>query len=594
MPQPTEGRPATLLESFRRTVAQHADRPAVSDDDQRLTYRELDARSTALATLVADRGIGVEDRVALYLERGVDFLVAVVGVLKAGAAYVAVDPRYPDNRRDLMIGASGARLVLTTPGWSTRITHLDVTVEEFRSAPVSEEAAGPAPAIAPDSLACLLFTSGTSGSPKAIALEHRNLVAFGANPALPALRPDDRVAQVSSVSFDAFHFETWCSFAHGAEIVVLPSFPDLIGGEVQRELRQRRITAMLAPTMAVNQVLREDRDTFTGLRILHTGGDVLLPAASRDLLDSGFSGEFFNLYGPSEGTTACTAYQVREVPDDADTVPIGAALAGVRIYLLNSALDPVADGAAGEIHIGGDGVARGYVNDPALTAERFLPDPFAGEGRRMYATGDLARVNAAGQLEFLGRVDDQVKIRGYRVEPREAERALYHHPDVRDAAVLVAGTADNRHLVAFVVPHETASPKSVRAHAEKALPDYLVPSDFIIVPAIPGDDHGKRDLSHLHRLLAEHQSRRERWVEPSRPHEKYLADLWEKLLAAENIGTADDFFELGGHSLLAFRVQRAIQRDLGIKVEFRAILENGVLRSLAEVIELQLQGDGSR
>ncbi|MFI5925865.1 non-ribosomal peptide synthetase [Micromonospora sp. NPDC051543] len=594
MPQPTDGRPATLLESFRRTVTEHADRPAVSDDDQRLTYRELDARSTALATLVADRGIGVEDRVALYLERGVDFLVAVVGVLKAGAAYVAVDPRYPDNRRDFMIGASGARLILTTPGWSTRISHLDVTVEEFRSAPVSGEAAGPAPAIAPDSLACLLFTSGTSGSPKAIALEHRNLVAFGANPALPALRPDDRVAQVSSVSFDAFHFETWCSFAHGAEIVVLPSFPDLIGGEVQRELRQRRITAMLAPTMAVNQVLREDRDTFTGLRILHTGGDVLLPAASRDLLDSGFSGEFFNLYGPSEGTTACTAYQVREVPDDADTVPIGAALAGVRIHLLNSALDPVADGATGEIHIGGDGVARGYVNDPALTAERFLPDPFAGEGRRMYATGDLARVNAAGQLEFLGRVDDQVKIRGYRVEPREAERALYQHPDVRDAAVLVAGTADNRHLVAFIVPHETASPKSVRAHAEKALPDYLVPSDFIIVPAIPGDDHGKRDLGHLHRLLAEHQSRRERWVEPSRPHEKYLADLWEKLLAAENIGTADDFFELGGHSLLAFRVQRAIQRDLGIKVEFRAILENGVLRSLAEVIELQLQADGTR
>jgi amino acid adenylation domain-containing protein len=588
---PADSSPATLLDGFRRTVDRYGDRPAVSDDDrQRLTYRELDVRSNVLAAELTARGIEIEDRVALYMERGVDLFVSILGVLKAGAAYVAVDLRYPDRRRDFMVRASGARLVLATPGWGSRIGNLDVAVSEWMSGNPAVETANPAPAVGSESAACVLFTSGSSGTPKAIVLEHRNLASFGYNAALPPLRETDRIGQVSSVSFDAFHFETWCSFARGSEIVILPPFPELLAGDLQRELRRRRVTAMLAPTMAVNHVLHEDRDAFSALRILHTGGDILLPAACRDLLSSSFAGEFFNLYGPSEATTACTVYPVREIAADADTVPIGEPVEGASIYLLDPNLNTVPPGEGGEIHVSGSGVARGYLNDSGLTADRFRPDPYAGGGRRMYATGDMARMRPDGQLEFLGRADDQVKIRGYRVEPRETERALYRHADVRDAVVLVTGPADDRRLVAFVVPYDTVSPRDLRAFADEALPDFMVPSDFITLSAIPGDDHGKRDLAQLSQLLELHQARRDRWVEPDRPHEKYLVSLWEQLLGVEHIGATDDFFQLGGHSLAAFRVQRAVKRDLGVQLKFRDILDNGTLRALAEIIERHTAG----
>ncbi|GIF96873.1 amino acid adenylation domain-containing protein [Catellatospora citrea] len=579
------GLPATLLHGFAQSVAQYGDRPAVSHDEHRLTYRELDARSTALAVDLVRRGIGVEDRVALYLERGVDLFVAVLGVLKAGAAYVAVDARYPDARRDYMITGGGCRAALTTPGWGERIAHLDLPVTEWRSTQDEPHAAFDAPAIAAQSAACVLFTSGSSGSPKAIVLEHRNLVNFAYNDGFPALTPTDRTGQVSSVSFDAFHFELWCSLARGAEIVVLPAFADLLAGDLQRELRRHRITAMLAPTVAVNHVVREDRDAFSSLRVLHTGGDVVLPAACRDLLGGSFSGIFVNLYGPSETTTACTAHPVDRLADDADTVPIGTAVDGATIYVLDPELRPVDPGQPGELHVGGAGVGRGYLNDPTLTADRFRPDPFAGDGRRMYATGDLARIRPDGLLDFLGRADDQVKIRGYRVEPRETERALRRHPQARDAAVLAVGNGDERRLVGFVVPYDTIAPRELRAFANSVLPDFMVPAELVVVAEIPGDAHGKRDTAALLQTYADQHSRRGQRTEPDGATEKYLADLWEDVLSVERISATDDFFELGGHSLLAFRVQRAVQRELGVLLEFREILDNGVLRDLAAAVD---------
>jgi amino acid adenylation domain-containing protein len=573
----------TLVTMVERTVAKFPDRPAASDDERSLTYTELRSRANALARTLVSEGVRPGDRVVVYMERGVDIFVAVLGILKAGAAYVAIDTRYPDARRDLMIEGGRARRIITQPGWKSKVEHVGVEVLEWRSEP-GEDPGAPDAGIRSGHAASVLFTSGSSGKPKAIVLEHGNLLYFARNSRLPDLVPADRTGQVSSLSFDAFHFEAWGSFAAGAEVVVLPAMADLIANDLQRELRRRRITAMLAPTMAINHVVHEDRDAFAPLRVLHTGGDVIQPAAVREIMAGSFTGEFYNLYGPAEGTTACTSYLTNILGQDEETVPIGTPLDGAAVYVLDSDLSEVPAGTAGELHIGGAGVTRGYLGQEALTAERFLPDPFGAPGSRMYATGDLARRRPDGLLEFLGRADDQVKIRGYRVEPREVERLLSQHPLVREAAVLAEGDDHDRRLVALVVAYDRLPPKQLRDFAVEQMPDYLVPSAIVQVPEIPGNDHGKRDLAKLRKLAADHVRRRAERVEPRDETERYLVGLWEDLLAVEWIGATDDFFALGGNSLLAFRVQRRIKRELGVTLDVREILDTSDLAKLAALI----------
>lgn len=573
-----------LADLVAEVAARHGGRVAFSDEDRRLTYAEFDGHSSALAEALIARGIRPEDRVVVYRPRGIDVFVALLAILKAGAAYVLIDSRYEDARRDLMIEHSGAVLVITQPGWSQRLAPTRATVWEWDGAVPASTGPYRWP-VRPDNAACVLFTSGSSGTPKAVVLQHDNLVAWARNPSLPGLLPDDRMAHISNLSFDAFHYETWPALAAGAEIVVMPSTSDLLALDVGRELRRRRITAMLAPTMAVNQLVREDREVFSTVRVLCTGGDVLATATCRDLLAGEFGGEFYNLYGPTEGTTACTGYRVRDLAAEAQTVPIGSALAGAAVYCLRPDLTRAPDGEPGELHIGGTGVARGYLNAADLTAAQFRPDPFGPPGSRMYATGDLARVGPDGQLEFLGRIDDQVKIRGYRVEPAEVERVLDTCPELREAVVAVSGEGDERHLVAVVVPHGSVTPGQVRQFAQQMLPDYMVPSSVIVVSGIPSTEHGKRDRARIADIIAQHRERQREYVAPANEVERYLAGLWESLLRVERVGTEDDFFDLGGHSLLAFRVQRRIRKDLGLLIDFPDLLAKSRLADLAGLID---------
>lgn len=580
----------TLVDLLAATVDRCGDRPAVSDESSTLTYRELDRRSDRLCVRLAAAGVRRGDRVVVHRERGVDTLVGIVAILKAGAAYVNVDTRYPRSRRDNMVRDCRPRLVLTQPGWDDAVERppgcdvLAWTSEAEHTGPVvADEVQGPRGG----DVASVLFTSGSSGAPKAIMLEHRNLMYFATNHGLPALRPGDRVGQVSSISFDAFHFECWCAVAAGAEIVVLPPMGDLVARDLRRELRQRRITAMLAPTMVINSVVHEDRDAFSPLRLLLSGGDVLQPEACRTLLSGSFDGELYNLYGPAEGTTACTGHLVAEVAPDADSVPIGTELAEAVVHVLDGELREVPPGTTGEIHIGGPGVARGYLDQPALTARRFLPDPFLGAGARMYATGDLARRREDGVLEFLGRADEQFKVNGYRVEPGEVERVLGRHPEVRDVMVTAVGTPEDRRLVAVVVPHGSLPPQELRSFAEGELPDYMVPGSIILTETIPSTEHGKRAIDEVEALVADHLRRTHAHVPPDNETERYLASLWESLLSVEVIGSTDEFLSLGGNSLIAFRVQRQVQRDQGVTLSAREVLDIGELGKIAELIELR-------
>ena len=588
----------TLVRLFAHSVARHGSRPAVSDDSSTLTYTELAERARATADLLRAHGVGTEDRVGLYLPRSVDVAVAVLGILEAGAAYIAVDSRYPDARRDMMLGLAGAKVVVTTAEWAPRLAHLGINVVDIgRIRSAGQPPGGGAETVRPDQAAGVMFTSGSSGTPKAIVLEHRNLVSFALNPSLPALAPGDRVGQISSLSFDAFHFEIWNTLASGAEMVVLPPVPDLLANDFQRQMKRRRISAMLVPTMVVNHVVREDRDAFSSLRVLQAGGDVLLPSACRDLLGGSFAGQLYNLYGPAEITTACTAHQVTAVDAESGTIPIGRPLDGVTILLLSPEGRTVAPEEVGEMYVGGPGVARGYLDRDDLTTERFVPDPVpdgsrADEPGRFYRTGDLARLRQDGLLEFVGRADDQVKIRGYRVEPGEVERGLNRHDAVREVVVLPAGQGDDRRLTAFVVLDDARELRSLRAFAEENLPDFMVPSGFVVVEEIPATDHGKRDLDALRELLGRHDARQQAHVPPASRTENYLAGLWEDLLAVEHVGITDDFFALGGHSMLAFRMQTRIRKDLAVRLDFTALMRgSAALGELAALIDAAPKGE---
>jgi amino acid adenylation domain-containing protein len=587
---PTTRPPSTLCELLVRAARSWPDRTAVRDQDNRMSYAQLAAQVDTTAAHLTGLGVCPGDRVALHLPRGMDAIVAVLGVLRAGATYVPVDVGYPRVRRDQMIGLARPRLLLTAPGTGKRLGASPVEVAEFDPSALP---AAPAPAdtVTPSSAACVLFTSGSTGLPKGVVLEHSQMTAFALDPGIPAVGPDDRMAQSSSLSFDTFTFELFRSIAGGAELVVLPAVADLIGADLQRQLRRHRITAMLAPAIVLNHVARHDREAFASLRVLCSGGDVLLSETCRELRAGGFSGELWNLYGPTETTVACSGHRLGDVaaeggPAEVRRVPIGRALSSDRLYVLDQKLSEVPRGEPGELYVGGAGVGRGYLDQPALTAQRYVADPFAADGSRMYATGDRVRADDDGTLHYLGRTDSQVKIAGHRVEPAEVERVLYRHPQVREVAVTAAGEAGDLRLLAFVIPaDEQMAPAALRAFVSEQLPPAYVPAEFVVLDAMPLDAHGKRDWSQLAEVAADRARRRAAYQSPRTETERYLVSLWEELLKVESVSVYDDFFGLGGHSLLAARGRMRIQRELRTSLPPQAVFENSVVAELAEVID---------
>jgi amino acid adenylation domain-containing protein len=582
----TEPAPSTLVDLVDRTAGRHPHAPAVRDAGKQLDYTQLNAAAGALAGALAEIGVGPEDRVGVYLPRGADVVVTVLGVLRAGAAYVPVDDKYPDARRDHLLGSARLRVVVTAPGWAGRVAHLGLPVLEWDGRVPETGTVLPAAAVGGAHAACVLFTSGSTGEPKGVVLEHRQMAGFALDPALPGLVPGDRTAQASGISFDTFTFEVWRTLAGGAEIVVVPSIPELISSDLRKELRRRRITAMLAPAIALNHVTRYDREAFSSLSLLCSGGDVLLPQTCSELRAGGFTGRLFNLYGPTETTVACSGQPIGPEPDYAEQVPIGHEFAGARLSILDERLREAGPGEPGELYVGGSGVGRGYLGRPGQTAARFVPDPHAGPGARMYATGDRVSRRQDGALEYLGRVDAQVKIRGVRVEPREVERVLCRHPDLREAAVVAEGGAGDRRLVAAVVPAgERVILRQVREFLAAEVPEQLVPAEFVVLEAMPLDAHGKRDLTALGELIRDRAGRRAPYVPAGTDVERFLAGLWEDLLAVEGIGRDDDFFTLGGHSLLAVRVRMALQRKLNVTVSPESLFANSVLADQALMVD---------
>jgi amino acid adenylation domain-containing protein len=545
-----------------------------------VSYGELRRRALGLAGRLRRAGAGPERGVAVELERSPELVVALLAVLEAGSFYVPLDRELPPARRAAMVAATRPVVIVDEQG----------SLQRPSPGQAPSEVAGPAGAAAPslpDSLAYVLFTSGSTGEPKAIAVPHRAVVRLVARPGYARLGPDDAVLQLAPVSFDASTFEIWGALAAGAGLVVAPPGP-VAADRLAGLLARHRVTTLWLTAGLFHLVIDERPGAFAPLRQLLAGGDVLSPERVRRALRSGRSDgrsdiRLIDGYGPTEGTTFSACHAMADPDAVPSPVPIGRPIGGTRVHLADARLGPVPLGVPGELLIGGSGLARGYHGRPARTAERFVPDPFSGEpGARLYRTGDLARWGPDGALRFLGRLDAQVKVRGFRVEPEEVEGVLLRCPGVREAVVARRGDA----LAAWLVPQGEGRPAvaALRERLAAELPGFMVPAAFTFVDALPLGPTGKVDRSALPDPAA-----RAGAISPAaarRPRselERTLAGLWAEALDldAEAVDPEASFFELGGHSLQVVRLHARLTEALGREIPIVELFDHPSVASLA-------------
>jgi amino acid adenylation domain-containing protein len=576
-------RQACLHELFDAQAARTPDAPALEGDGERLTYRELGARANRLAHLLVSLGAGPDVRVGVLLERGLEMVVALLAVMKAGGCCVPLDTTYPPERMALMLADSGARVLLTRTGVCAALGGLDahvVRLDEAAEALAAMPPASPRSGAWAENLAYVFYTSGSTGRPKGVAMGHREVVQLAAclTDRIP-VEPGDRVAQASNASFDAAVFEMWGAWLHGAALVGIDRDVLLSATALKRALRERGITHLYQTAALFSQHVREEVDVYATLRVLVFGAEAVGTESVRRMLRHGRPGRVLHEYGPTEATVWCTLEELDQVADDAATIPIGVPIPNARAYVLDAALEPLPPGVPGVLYVGGAGVVRGYLGRPALTAERFVPDPFAAApGARMYCTGDRVRWRADGKLEFMGRVDDQVKVRGFRIEPAEVERALAAFPGVRQARMMVReDVPGDKRIVAYLVGEVDAG--ALRAHLRQRLPEYMVPQAFVAMERLPLTPNGKLDRAAL--PAPEAPAEDARYVAPRTPVEEVLAEVWAEVLGRARVGIRESFFELGGHSLLATRAVSRIRKVLGIELPLRALFEAPAIADLA-------------
>jgi amino acid adenylation domain-containing protein len=578
-------------ELFAAQVRERPDAVAMVWGEEELTYRDLDARANQLAHHLVRLGVGPDARVGVLLERSAELIVSILAALKAGGAYVPLDPGYPAERLRLMMRDSGVRVLLTRSrlpevgeAGQLDIVHLDQAADALASEPIEAPRSG---AIA-ENLAYIVYTSGSTGLPKGIMVGHRQVVQLVVETDYVRLRPGDRVAQASNASFDALTFEAWGALLNGATLVGIPQDVLLSPIALRGMLREQRVTTIFLTTALVNQLSHEVPDIFAPVREVLFGGQAVDADSVRRLMKAGRPRRLLHMYGPTETTTFCLYQEVEHVAEDALTVPLGHATGNQRIYLLDPALNPVPVGVPGEAYVGGGGVARGYLERPGLTAERFVPDPFSAEpGARMYRTGDRMRWRGERTLEFIGRVDEQVKIRGFRIEPAEVESALSTHPAVREAWVIVReDRPGDRRLVAYVVGEVEV--EEVRAFLRGSLPEYMVPAAVVVLERLPLTPNGKVDRR---ALPAPEYGAEESYVAPRTPVEEVLAGVWAEVLGTARVGVEESFFELGGHSLLATRVVSRIRAVFGVELPLRALFEGPTVAELAVRVEEMRRAD---
>ncbi|MDZ8224986.1 amino acid adenylation domain-containing protein [Nostoc sp. ChiVER01] len=565
---------------FEAQVEKSPDAIALVFGNQKLSYKELNIRSNQLAHYLKEIGVQTESLVGICVERSAEMIIAILGIFKAGGAYLPLDPSYPQERLNFMLQDAQVSLLLTQekllPNF-TAFSNQIISIDKDWATITQHSQNNPNSCVTLENLAYVIYTSGSTGQPKGVLIEHRglsNLAAYQIE--VFNLQPSNRILQFASLSFDASIFETVMALAIGATLYLINKECLLSGKALLQLLREKAIThvTLLPAVLAVLPT-----ESLPALQTIISAGE----SCSEDIIKRWWnpSRRFFNAYGPTEATVWSTVAEIKSV---SEKPPIGRPIANTEIYILDKHLQPVPIGILGELYIGGDGLARGYLNCPELAAQKFIRNPFnKKKGARIYKTGDLARYRTDGNIEFLGRIDNQVKIRGFRIELSEIETVIRQHNNVEKAIVITQGNLyDNKHLVAYIIsksPQEQTTIE-VREFLKEKLPEYMIPKAFIILDSLPLTANGKVDHYALKAIDTQSRSIEKAFIAPRTPTESTLARIWAEVLNVENVGIHDNFFDLGGNSLLAIRLLDQINKQFERDLPLSSLFLNQTIESL--------------
>ncbi|MEG4576129.1 amino acid adenylation domain-containing protein [Microcoleus sp. N3A4] len=612
---------ACIHQLFEVQAEQTPDAVAVVFGEQQLTYHQLNCRANQLAHYLQTLGAGPEVLAGICLDRSMDAIVSLLAVLKAGSAYLPLDPAYPKERLDFMLSDAQISVLLTQqhlveklPDCGAKIICLDAAQQEIDA----QSEINPANLANADNLAYVMYTSGSTGKPKGVCVVHRGVVRLVKDTNFASLTAAEVFLQLAPISFDASTLEIWGALLNGAQLAVFPAgSPSL--AELGEAIRLYNVT-ILWLTAGLFHLMVDDRiEDLKGVRQLLAGGDVLSVPHVQKLLREVPNCKLINGYGPTENTTFTCCAPIDSASQISNSVPIGRAIANTQVYIVDRHLQPVPIGVPGELYTGGAGLARGYLNRPDLTAERFIPNPFndfrlpildfrlgnAGEkleiaqsqeasnhpkSNRLYKTGDLARYLPDGNIEYLGRTDNQVKIRGFRIEVGEIEAVLAGHPDVSQAAIAVQLDASgNKCLAAYAVsrPGQILAAGTLRGFLQERLPDYMIPAGFVFLDALPLNPNGKVDRRALASQKWQSSGAAPNEIIAVAPRDKFeiqVTKIWEKVLGINSMGIRDNFFEVGGHSLLAARLLAEIEKVFDKKLPLSAIFQSPTVEQLANIL----------
>ncbi|MER7756434.1 amino acid adenylation domain-containing protein [Kitasatospora sp. NPDC097643] len=576
----------SLPELFAVQAAKTPEAVAVVFGDQQLSYAELNGRANRLAHQLLSRGVTAETPVAVLHERSLDLVVALLAITKTGGVYVPLDVRAPQARIQAILDDTRPALLVTDHTHPAPAGVPTATVAELTGPDNSD----PQVAVHPEQLAYVMYTSGSTGTPKGIGITHTDVAALALDRSWRDAH--GRVLMHAAHSFDASTYELWTPLLSGGSIVVAPP-GDLDPRAFRDAITRHRVTATFLTTALFNLLAEEAPDALAAVREVWTGGEAVSTPAMRGVLGQAPDTTVIHVYGPTETTTFALRHRVEPADLDRRTVPIGAPMDNLRAYVLDERLGLVPPGVPGELYLAGVGLARGYVNQPARTAERFVADPYGPAGSRMYRTGDVVRWREDGAIEFVGRADEQVKIRGFRIEPGEIAAALTALPEIAQAAVIAReDRPGDKRLVGYLVPAAgtTPDPRRLRTDLAATLPDYMVPSAFVLLDALPLNVNGKVDRKAL--PAPETQPGDEAgYVEPRSDAEVLVAEVWCEVLGLERVGAHDDFFAIGGNSLLAMKVVSRLRDAIDLEVPVRTLFTHPVLARLADAVEALLIAD---
>ncbi len=579
-----------IPELFDRHVAARPDSVALEFDGRVLTYRELARTSNQLAHRLVGSGVRRGDRVGLMMESSAAMVVAMLAILRAGAAYVPIDLAYPLARIEALVADAQAKLTIASPAFVPRLATIETSVLPLGTdfAELSEEPdQTPSVPIGPEDVAYVMFTSGSTGKPKGAMIPHRAVVRLVSENAFASIAATDKVGHGSNYAFDAATFEIWGALLNGATLLGVAHDVMLSAPALSRIIGNGGISVLFVTTALFNELAAAQPDIFRRLRVLLFGGERIDARRVRQVLGCAHPEIFCHVYGPTETTTFATWHRLSASDLAGEPIPIGRPISQSTAYVLDSAMRPVAPGEIGELYVGGDGLAHGYLGSPGLTAQCFVPSPFSdGRGTRLYRTGDKVRWRDDGSIEFIGRRDDQIKLRGHRIEIGEIEFWLKTHPGVRQAVAMAREDASGeKRIMAYVVP-DAGAPVDIIAKVQdelrRRLPGYMQPHAVVMLPTLPLTRNGKIDQK---ALPDPSLSLERRYSAPRTKLEERLAALWCEVLGVERVGRDENFFDVGGHSLRATQLASRIGREFGTEIPLRTIFERTTISEQAAFLE---------